>query len=57
MVVNYSSDTKSAEEVVASIAKDENGTAIAIKADLSTSTGRQFLVDETVNKWGKIDIL
>jgi 3-oxoacyl-[acyl-carrier protein] reductase len=57
VVVNYVNDAKAAEEVVTKIAQDGKGSGFPVKADISTAAGRQFLVDETVKKWEKIDIL
>jgi 3-oxoacyl-[acyl-carrier protein] reductase len=54
VVVNYSSSSSSAEEVVRAIG---NSNAIAIKADVGNVTEIQHLIDETVSKFGKIDIL
>ncbi|KAF8589548.1 NAD(P)-binding protein [Ramaria rubella] len=57
VVVNYVNDSKAAADVVSRITEDGKGSAIPVKADLSTATGRHSLIEETVNKWGKIDIL
>jgi 3-oxoacyl-[acyl-carrier protein] reductase len=54
VVVNYSSSSFSAEEVVQAIGSSN---AIAIKADVGNVSEIQHLVDETVSKFGKIDIL
>lgn len=54
IVVNYSSSSKDADEVVSLIGDSQ---AIAIKADVSNVTEIGKLVDATVAKWGKIDIL
>lgn len=57
VVINYSSDSKPADELVAQIGADK---AIAIKADAGNVQELERLVDETV-KWkegnGRIDIL
>lgn len=57
VVINYVNDAKAANEVVCKIAENSKGSAISIQADISTPVGRQFLIDETVAKWHKIDIL
>jgi len=54
VVINFSSDPAPAEELVKEIGSDK---AIAIKADISSSSDIKRLVKETVDKWGKIDVL
>lgn len=54
VVVNYLSSPTSAEEVVQAIGPDR---AIAIKADVSDLSQGKELIDKTVEKWRKIDIL
>jgi NAD(P)-dependent dehydrogenase (short-subunit alcohol dehydrogenase family) len=54
VVVNYLSSAASAEEVVQAIGADR---AIAIQADASDLTQGKALVQKTVEKWGRIDIL
>ena len=54
VVVNYLSSANSAHEVVQAIGADR---AIAIKADVSDLNQGKELVQKTVEKWGKIDIL
>lgn len=54
VVVNYLFNAGSAEEVVKGIGSDQ---AIAVGADVSSLSGGKKLVDETVNKFGKIDVL
>jgi 3-oxoacyl-[acyl-carrier protein] reductase len=54
VVVNYSSSPAAAEEVVSSIGSSQS---IAIKADVGNIDEISHLVDETVSKFGKIDIL
>lgn len=56
VVINYSSSSSTAADAaVASLGGPEN--AIAIQADVSSLADLQRLVDTTVSKWGKIDIL
>jgi 3-oxoacyl-[acyl-carrier protein] reductase len=57
VVINYVSNSHAAQEVVSTIEKEGNGKAVAIATDICTAQGRQSLVDQTVQKWGKIDIL
>jgi len=54
VVVNYASGAESAEEVVKSIGSEN---ATAIKADVSNVASISQLVDATVEKYGRIDIL
>lgn len=54
VVVNYSSSSKDADEVVSLIGSDN---AIAIQADVGNVAEISKLVDATIAKWGKIDIL
>lgn len=53
VIINYNSDANAANEVVKSIGK----TALAVKADVSTVTGVEELVQATIKHFGKIDIL
>ena len=54
VVVNYSSDSAAASEVVSQIGSSN---AIAIKADVSTVAGNDSLVSQTIEKFGRIDVL
>ncbi|KAF2837550.1 putative short chain dehydrogenase/ reductase [Patellaria atrata CBS 101060] len=54
VAVNYLSSASSASDVVSQIGTDR---ATAIRADVSTPEGQKSLVAETVQKYGKIDIL
>ena len=54
VVINYLSSPTSAEEVMQAIGADR---AIAVKADVSDLSQGKGLVQKTVEKWGKIDIL
>lgn len=54
VVVNYASSAAEANEVVAQIGADK---ALAIKADAGNVEEIGKLVDETVQKFGKIDII
>ncbi|KAH9480848.1 Short chain dehydrogenase AgnL6 [Psilocybe cubensis] len=57
VVVNYVKDAAAADEVVQAIRSQGKGGAIAVKADTSTLEGGQFLLDEAVKTFGKVDIL
>lgn len=54
VALNYSSDSSAAEAVVTKIGSNK---AFAIKADASTVAGAEAMVQATVDKFGKIDIL
>lgn len=54
VVVNYASASAAADEVVALIGADK---ACAIKADASSIEDVGRLVDETVKRFGKVDII
>lgn len=54
LVINYSSDAKAADEVVNTIGRDR---AIAIRADAGKLADMDRLVNETIQNFGKIDIL
>lgn len=54
VVINYSSDASAAEEVVKDIGSER---CVAIKADAGSVNGVERLVKETVDQFGKIDIL
>ncbi|HUD19430.1 MAG TPA: glucose 1-dehydrogenase [Patescibacteria group bacterium] len=54
VVVNYKSNKKEADEVVKIIG---DGNAIAIKADVTHGSDVKLLINETVKKFGGIDIL
>ncbi|MGV2827659.1 3-oxoacyl-[acyl-carrier-protein] reductase [Myxosarcina sp. GI1(2024)] len=56
VVVNYASSSSAAEEVVSAIAEAE-GEAIAIQADVSQSDAVDNLVKQTLDKFGRIDVL
>ncbi len=56
VVVNYSHSTDEANEVVNSIVKS-GGEAIAIKADVSKEHEVKAMIEETIKKYRKIDIL
>lgn len=56
VVVNYVVDPEEAEAVVALI-REAGGEAIAIAADISDYSQAEALVEETIDTYGKIDIL
>ena len=54
VVVTYSSDAASAEKVVAELGKEH---VLAVKSDTSSSTDNEALVEQTVDRFGRIDFL
>jgi 3-oxoacyl-[acyl-carrier protein] reductase len=54
LAISYSSDSGAADEVVKSIGPEN---CIAIKADAGSVAGAQTVVEETVKKYGRIDVL
>jgi 3-oxoacyl-[acyl-carrier protein] reductase len=57
VVVNFVTDSQSAEEVVQAIRSNGKGGAIAVKANTATVEGGQLLLDEAMRTFGRIDIL
>jgi 3-oxoacyl-[acyl-carrier protein] reductase len=55
-VVNFHSNRQAADEVVSEI-EAINGRAIAVQADIGATADRARLVDETLNHFGRIDVL
>jgi 3-oxoacyl-[acyl-carrier protein] reductase len=56
VVINYSSSQKPADEVVSEI-KANGGSAIAIKADISSPEEVKLMFDLAISQFGKINIL
>lgn len=56
VVVNYNSSAFSAEQLIAELAK-ENQEALALQANISHLNEAQKLVDVTLEKYGRIDVL
>ena len=54
MVINYASDSHSANELVKQIGSDR---AFAVQADAGTISGIDTMVNATLKHFGKIDIL
>ncbi|GAM37313.1 short chain dehydrogenase/reductase [Talaromyces pinophilus] len=54
VVINYSSDSAAADEVVQKLGQDN---VLSIKADAGSVAGVKQIIDETVARFGKIDIL
>ncbi len=58
VVVNYSGSKEPAEEVAAEISESGGGgEAVAIQADVSDPEDAKRLIDETVERFGRIDVL
>ncbi|KAF9024562.1 NAD(P)-binding protein [Hymenopellis radicata] len=57
VVVNYVNNPQPADELVAEIKAQGKGDAVTIKADASTIAGGKSLIAETIQAFGKIDIL
>jgi len=56
VTVNYHSSPDAADEVVAGIEK-AGGEAIALQADVAQEQGRSHLIQETLAKWNRLDVL
>lgn len=56
VVVNYNSSQQEADKVVSAIL-EAGGEAIAVQADVSTSAGAATLFDQTIETYGRIDVL
>jgi 3-oxoacyl-[acyl-carrier protein] reductase len=56
VVINCRSDVKSAEGVAAELQK-AGGEALAVRADVSAFAEARSLVEQTLAKWGRIDVL
>ena len=57
VVVNYLSSGSAADALVQQINATGRGKAVAIKADMSSVADGTRLVDETVQRFGRLDIL
>ena len=55
-VVNYHSNRQAADDVVAEI-EAAGGQAIAVQADIGSTADRNHLVDESLNRFSRIDVL
>lgn len=56
VVVNYASRPDAAEEVCLQI-RQAGGVAVALRADVGRSDDRQQLVDQTLERFGRVDVL
>ena len=57
MVVNYSQSKGPAEELVTQLLEHGSPQAVAIQADVSDATQAARLIEETVQRFGRIDVL
>ncbi|MCA1728502.1 MAG: 3-oxoacyl-ACP reductase FabG [Actinobacteria bacterium] len=57
VVVNYANSKGPAEEVVAGLSENGSGEAMAIQADVSDPEQAKKLIEETVERFGRIDVL
>jgi len=57
VVVNYFHHKDAADEVVEGLLKNGASAAVAIQADVSDSAQAAQLIEETFNKFGRIDVL
>ncbi|HUH70847.1 MAG TPA: SDR family NAD(P)-dependent oxidoreductase, partial [Mycobacterium sp.] len=56
VVVNYHSSAEAADEVVLAVTA-AGGEAVAIRADVTAPGDVAAMVDETTEKWGRVDVL
>ncbi len=57
VVVNYSRSKEPAEEVVQKLSQNGGGEAVAIGADVSDPDQARKLIEETLERFGRIDVL
>ncbi|KAI0194223.1 NAD(P)-binding protein [Astrocystis sublimbata] len=57
VVLNYSSDEQAAQDALVEVQKAGAGEARLVRADVGTIAGGQSLVKQTVDAFGKIDVL
>jgi acetoacetyl-CoA reductase len=57
VVVNYARSKGPAEEVVTKLSENGSEQAVAVQADVSDPEEAQRLIDETVERFGRIDVL
>lgn len=56
VVVNYAGNTSAAEECLR-LAREAGGDGVTVRADISISADRERLLQETLNAYGRIDLL
>src|SRR5713101_8930628 len=57
VVVNYSKSKEAAEDLVAKLQQGGSSESVAIQADVSDPVQAARLIEETVKKFGRIDVL
>jgi 3-oxoacyl-[acyl-carrier protein] reductase len=57
VIINYKSDDRAAEETAAAIAGRYQVEALAVRCDVCEVAGAEHLVEKTVEKFGRLDIL
>lgn len=57
VVVNYNTNVAAADAVVQEIRSSTPGKAVAVQADMSSVADAEYLIEETLNHFGRIDIL
>jgi acetoacetyl-CoA reductase len=57
IVVNYSRSKEQAEELATQLSEDGSSQAIAIRADVSDPAQAASLIDQTIQQFGRIDVL
>jgi acetoacetyl-CoA reductase len=57
VVVNYSKSKDAAEDLVARLQQNGSPEAVAIQGDVSDAVQAAKLIQETVNRFGRIDVL
>jgi acetoacetyl-CoA reductase len=57
VVVNYSKSKEAAEDLVAGLRQNGSPESVAIQADVSDKAQAATLIEETVNRFGRIDVL
>ena len=57
VVVNYSKSREAAEDLVARLQQNGSTEAVAIQADVSDAEQAAKLIEETINRFGRIDVL
>jgi len=57
VVVNYSKSKEAAEELAARLRENGSAEAVAIQGDVSDAAQAAKLIEETVNRFGRIDVL
>src|ERR1700724_2362373 len=57
VVVNYSKSKEAAEDLVVRLRQNGSPAAVAIQADVSDAAQAARLIEETINRFGRIDVL